>query len=444
MPSAIAKKLNRLSREKLIHLCVSWSKSSKCTPYLASNRSNVEVEDEDYLHEPARSRIELRTIYSKVTGDESEIHTLAKKDIVNRIVDGDWRRGLSHQQLADIDFAILEENESSLRWTAVKLVPLHEQDDNDAHFAKRRRISQDRSSSAHFHYPSSNATMFVQTLKKHISPLVKAHYHIYRLASLRLSIVRLYIQPDTPFAPLSANTPRQNRSAVDSARTMYIALPDSCPYVYISIAGTTNDKVVERNKGKQAVPNVDIAATKRIVLEAIPKALSRPQQRWSIEGTKLTARSLKTMALLRGGGTVGSTGGVVAPLTHDELTTNREVDITSKKEIEDDLDEVPQRQHKDQVNRAFGDCAGANHAKLDKIQLHVKDLLSDSSISKRKRKSFYDEDADTQAAPITITLSGNDVFAGMKVFALQYPEYVDLAKLPSALTGANGTTQIVI
>lgn len=442
MPSAIAKKLNRLSRDKLVQLCVSWSKSSKCSPYLASNRNNVEVEEEDYLHEPAHSRGELKGIYHDFTDCDSDLYKLSKKDIVDRIVDGDWRRGITHQQLAEIDFATLEENESSMRWTAVKLVPLAENDNKDVHPAKKRKINHEQRPAAS-HYPSKSVAAFVRDLKKHISPLVKAHYHIHRLTALRLSIIRLYMQPDAPFAPLSTNVPRQNRSAVDASRTIYIVLPDSCPYVYLSVAGAASDKVVEKSKQVKPVPKVDIAAAKRVVLEAIPKALSRPQQRWSIEGTKLTARSLKTMVLLRGGGTVGTTGGVTSQLAPNGSTKKRKAE-----ELENDEDRVngedsSEREQRERVERMFGNNDSAHHAKLDKVQLHIRDLLTSPSSAKRRRKSFHDARSDVPA-PITVTLSGNNVFNGLKEFAQRYPQYVDLSKMPSALTGASGTTQMTI
>ena len=242
MPSAVAKSLSRLSREKLIDLCATWSKSSKCDPYLSSTRDRIEYEEGDYLHEPASTRQDLNSLYDGLKDDTSNVGHLSKRDIIDRIVDGDWRRGLSYEQLASIDFANLEENDTALRWSALKLVPLDSRSEHRQRPEKRRKSEHTLSTNVAPRYPQIAPAIFVQNLRHHISPLVKAHYHVHRMEALQLSIVRLYLTSNTPFAPLSVNVPQQGKAATDSARTMFIALPDSCPYVYVSISGSTSPK----------------------------------------------------------------------------------------------------------------------------------------------------------------------------------------------------------
>lgn len=438
MVSATARSLARLSREKLIELCISWSLSSKTTPYLAANRDAVEAEEEDYLHEPARSRKDLNSVFKAIGNAEADFESLSKKDIIDRIIDGDWRRGLSHHQLASIDFANLEENDESLRWTALKLVPFTvDSIEPGERPSKRRKTDCAQSNTQLPHYPDATPSLFIENLKTHVAPLVKANYQAHRIASLKLNIVRLYISPNTAFAPLSANIPRQGRRLVEANRIMYIALPDSCPYVYVSISGATKP---EKRGDKLVIPKVDIAATKRIVLEAIPKALSRPQQRWSIENTQLITKSLKSVSLLRGGGRAGITGGSFANL-------RARSNVSEEIERKDDRNNFPtdcedeQAKREKLIEQRFGPMEGNDHAKLDRVQIKVYSLTTSKKVNQKRKIMCDDDDVST---PISITLHGGDVFAGLKQFALLYPECVDVEKMPVALTGETRSTTLSI
>lgn len=447
MSTGAAKSLSRLSREKLIDLCITWSKSSKCEPYLASNRNILEAEEEDYLHEPAQSRHELKSIYNAFKSDHANLQSLSKRDIIDRILDGDWRRGLSYNQLASIDFACLEEHDTSLRWSALKLVPLMNRatEEKCERPKKRRKLEQYDSVSSKPRYPEISAAIFMRNLKTHISPLVKAHYHIHRLAQLRLSIIRLYITSNAAFGPLSANVPRSRKTSSDAARIMYIALPDSCPYVYVSISGSMSTDRRDKKGDRKAAMGVDIAAIKRVVLEAIPKALSKPQQRWSLQATKLTVKSLQALTLLRGGSKVGACGG---PFTHliqpvNSNTSNKALEIATDLYFDTAPAEVQNNRTYDrEVEQKFGNVQGTDHARLDRVQIRVQDVLCSSRTHSKKRKASSENDY--EPAPISITMTGSDVFAGLKEFALKHPEYVDIAKLPAAMTGERGTTMLTV
>jgi len=445
MPSAIAKSLSRLSRQALVDLCATWSASSKCDTYLSTNRNRLDIEEEDYLHEPARSRHELRAVYDGLKDNASGIAHLSKRDIIDRIVDGDWRRGLSYEQLASVDFANLKENDATLRWTALKLVPLTDSDDvgtNEQRPSKRRKTEHTASTSVLPRYPETTPAIFVHNLKQHISPLVKAHYHLHRSATQRLSIIRLYITPNTPFAPLSTNVPRQNRTATDSARTMFIALPDSCPYVYVSVTGSTSTKAQTKTTPGKTSTKVDLAATKRIVLEAIPKALSRPQQRWSLETTRLTARSLQAMSLLRGSGKVGTTGGTVSQLSHPKPETDEPESPPARCSAA--LDDQSLAEHQDLVEQRFGTTDGPSYAKLDRVQVKISNLVTLTSAKGKKRKEVGSSNVEQDTSPLTLTLSGVDVFAGLKQFAMLHPDCVDVRKLPALFTGEQSATALTL
>ena len=431
MPQTTRKSLARLSRNKLLELCLKWSKSSTSEPYLARNRNNIEAEEEDYLHETARKRSDLVDIYETLQLADPDFETLTKKDIIDRIVDGDWRRGLSYKQLAELDFTCLEENDSLLRWSALKLTPLVSTDRKDEErSSKRRKLERTENRRELPKYPNMTPAVFAENLHKHISPLVKANYHIHRLQHLGLSIIRLCITPNTPFAPINTNVPRNEETGLDQSRLIYIALPDSCQYVYVS---TTGGRKLETAPIGKSSSTIDIAMLKRVVLEAIPKALSRPQTRWSLEATKVTAKSLKSISLLRGSSSVGVTGGSMANILS---TTNGKSAVQhNDPEDEDELDE----QHRaNKIEQRFGPMSGINHVKLDRFQLRIRNVIAHKPGNER----FTEEDQDR--TPLTITLNGFDVFAGLKQLALQYPAFVDLDKLPGILTGDSNVTSTTL
>jgi central kinetochore subunit Mis15/CHL4 len=245
------------------------------------------------LHTPAESIEELCTLYQTFKTEPG-----TKRDVIDRILDGDWRRGISLQQLAMIDFQHLQDHEASLRWTALKLVPLSPALGEDGTDPLKTQPTPPATES----FPRVHPSAFIQALKHEISPLVKAHYYLHRLpAPHNLTILRLHIA-DTPYTNPVAST---QAHFMDTARTLYIAFPDSCPYVYVALSGSGGGG----GKKGVAMPKVDIAVLKRTVLEAVPKALSRPQQRYALEATALTAKSLATLCTLRGNGRSGACQG---------------------------------------------------------------------------------------------------------------------------------------
>jgi len=435
MAPILVKSLSRLSRASLIDLAVQWTHSQYCPPYLSSNRNITESDEEDYLYTPAPDVDALREVYRLLRQEGKSAPT--KRDIVDRIVDGDWRRGLSLDQLAMVDFAYLEQNDRALRWSALKLVPrMHSCDDIDDRPVKKRKVSH---SSTMPQYPRVSPSSFVAALQSETSALVKAHYYLHRLPPpYNLSILRLYIVPNLPFAPPKSSILRNSKHATDAGRVMYIALPDSCPYVYISLSGSTSRRTPgEKASGNGPVPaKVDMATMKRIILEAIPRALSRPQERWALESTKLTTKSLKSVCGLRGNGTPASSGGVYAAL----------VDESSKETMASPLDvqipnTIPDTKNEgtgsEEVEVRFGTMHGSHHAALDRVHVKIEDVVVDRPPGERTKKM---EDC----MPISITFSGSDIFLGLKKLAELGLEYVDLDRMPAWMTGDMGMTTLTV
>ena len=439
MAPVLVKSLSRLSRSSLIDLALEWlQQSSQCQPYLACNRTINESEEEDYLFTPAGDVDELRDIYDSLRQDDG---AASKGHVVDRIVDGDWRRGLSLHQLAMVDLAYLEQHDTALRWSALRLVPLDDgvaaSNSTDGPPAKKRKVHHERPQ-----YPSISPAAFVAALKSEISALVKAHYHLHRLpAPYNLAILRLYISPKSTFAPRDSSVPRPPRHAVDPGRVMYIALPDSCPYVYISVSGSANPSgggVGARYKNGRAQAKLDMASMKRIILGAIPKAMSRPHERWALEQTKLTAKSLRTICKLRGNEKPGTSGGAYSRLFsnhHDKMDTSPvEVMLTPQppNPVDNHEPNVPGLQK--QIDTRFGSLGGSQYAPIDRLNVNVTDVLRPPDSTRSV----------VEAAPISLTFSGSDVFFGLKQLAELGSEYLDISKLPSWMTGELGVSTFCV
>ncbi|RMD41808.1 hypothetical protein DV735_g3310, partial [Chaetothyriales sp. CBS 134920] len=471
MAPTLAKSLSRLGVPSLIKLCLQWlSMHDHCTPYLQCNRSLNESEEEDYLFPPAESVDELRKIYQGLRNSGAD-----KSHIIDRIIDGDWRRGLSLQQLAMVDFAVLEQSDTALRWSALRLAALENAEllpkGIEERAPKRRKVkgntttSSSRSRSAP-KYPSIQPSTFVAALRSHISPLVKAHYHLHRLpAPYNLSIVRIYISSRSAFAPTAGNIPRSARQASDASRVIYIALPESCPYVYISLSASGSATAAAADKAKKtgarSLAGMDLASMKRCILESIPKALSRPHERWALEPTKLTAKSLHAICALRGSGRPGTAGGAYSKFstdTHGALgqvaggpkppaarADGGEADV---EEAEGDTENVEGAGSGNKANNPaaavtvrFGDMADnpqlqhRQHASLDRFHVRINDLLRPPD----------DARVSTEAAPIGLSFAGGDVFLGLRQLAsLGDGKYIDLDRLPSWMTGEMGVSVMTV
>lgn len=428
-----SKALHKLSRDAIVDLAVQWTTSTY--PYLAENRGFDEAEEEDYLHTPAGDIEALGAFWKNLRTTPDDF---SKRDVIDRIVDGDWRRGLTLQQYAMIDMAHLEANDTALRWSALKLVPLEPeeskqiaQDEGDRGI-KRRKLSHDTSEPD---YPHISAATFLASLRSEISPLVKAHYHLHRLpAPDDMSIIRLHISPGSAFTARHSRIPRRARHATDCGRVMYIALPGGCPYIYVSVSGSKGSprqhKGMRDSSGRMAA-KLDLAATKRIILEAIPKALSRAQQRWALEPTKLTTRSLRTIRNLRGNGRPGTGGGAYSVYYQD-----------GQPESQDSTGAVPTETSRCEANSGdveirFGPEINSQHCGLD--HFHVTIQNAKTNTVDPDSRSAHDG-----SAQVNLNFSGSDVFHGLRQVAMLGSGYMNLTKVPCWMTGEMGVSSFKV
>lgn len=432
------RQLKRLSRDRLLGLCLKWTRSSDSVPYLKPNRHALEAQEEDYLYEPAESRKQLRNIYQEKPQASVGLASLSKNELVERIVHGDWQRGLSYEQLADVDFELLRQDDAKLRWSALELVPLEDSlpGHDEERSAKRRKLTCAQGDLRKTQYPSVHPVQFVKSLREHTSKLVKLHTKIEHLGQHDLSVVRLQIAPGTPFMPLSSNTPRSRSISAERSGTIFVALPNSCPYIYVSVSSATRT-LTNGVKAKQAL--IGMAASKRIILEAIPKALSAPQDRWSLCSTNLISTNLRSMTAMRSSMRDSSTGGSMALLHGHSLTASSSPRTGAQTTPADSR--PCRRQESDQratlVESRFGPMDGASHVALPRFQVRVRSMMNSSAVNTSTADQTLNEERQTSASA-SITLTGVDVLAGLRQLARDHPVSVDIDRLPGAMTGEVG------
>ncbi|EON62681.1 hypothetical protein W97_01905 [Coniosporium apollinis CBS 100218] len=274
----VLRTLSRLSRPTLISLAVEWLEEKNrdfCAPFLADDGSDIESRDE--LYTVAHSYEELQETYEELGARKG-----GKRQVIDRITEGDWRHGVSLYQLAMADTRYLLDHPTSLRWNALRLA---------------RVGTSEGASSEVDHLPRFHADTYLRNLQREVAPLAKAHYYITKLKTMPITLLRVQIH-DTPYnTPQitvqhpSALTLSQNTTSETTTKSLFAAFPTGSPFIYISLATS-----VGQSAGS------DSRSLRSLIVDAIPKALSRPQCRYVLKTTSLSARSLEALLSLRGPG----------------------------------------------------------------------------------------------------------------------------------------------
>lgn len=280
---SLAKTLGKLSRQGLLDLALLWLDDKHITsfpPYLQPDEENAGEYDEALPYPAAETVEEVRLAYEDLQERKG-----GKREVLERILEGDWRHGITLRQLAMADLRYMDDHPASLRWTALELSRID---------ARKKPTEASTSEDWSSHIPRIQAATFVKALQTEIAPLVKAHYHLARSSALPVTFLRIFVL-DTPY-----QNPRQSPEVfADASRIIYVAFPDSCPYVYTSITASTGSKTAGPTTNSIAT---DPRSLQRLVRDAIPKALSRPQERYTLKATSLAAKNLPTLLALRGPG----------------------------------------------------------------------------------------------------------------------------------------------
>lgn len=294
--TTVIKVLNRLTRPSLLSLVIEWLddiNASLCTPYL---RGQLQDEDDDDdptdLYPPASSLEELRDIYA-----DMQIRKGSKREVLDRILEGDWRQGVTLYQISMADIQYLYDHPQSQKWSAYRIKALKTPSPQQAE-EEEGPLKVDTESLV---VPRFHPSTFLQNLQSSVLPDVKAHYNFDRPKDLPLLLLRLFIL-DSPYNTNLATTGRGHKAAsataFDASRTIYVAFPDGSPYVYISKPQTIGPTTTGETKSLRA-----------LLVEGIPKALSRPRERYGLSSTNLVTRNIQELLHRRGPGRTNTAGG---------------------------------------------------------------------------------------------------------------------------------------
>ncbi|PHH91932.1 hypothetical protein CDD83_9717 [Cordyceps sp. RAO-2017] len=300
---ALGKSLGRLSRESLVSLALDWLDErslANAMPYLRRRRvaardeeddDDDDDEDPDDLYPACRSVDELRALYLGMQGQKG-----AKREVVSRILEGDWRHGLTLYQLAMVDFHYFDEHPMSQRWTAYSILPLKHPSMN----ADDEVLAADKESLA---IPRFHPSTFLQNLQQQVLPDIKAHYHFYRPNEYPVLLLRIFVVESPYNTSRALSGPNGGAGAAatttfNSSRTVYLAFPDSSPSLFITKSQATGPTSVGESKSLHG-----------LIVSGVPKALSRSRDRFTLKVTNLTSKNLGALLDRKGGGRRNAAGG---------------------------------------------------------------------------------------------------------------------------------------
>lgn len=461
----VQRTFTKLSRQSLASLAQQWlSKKNRdfCKPYLLDQR-NEEDEDDDELYTPAQSYEVLQEIYRELAARKG-----GRREVLDRILEGDWRTGISMYQLATAEIQYLLDHPNALRWTAKRLTKIP----NARSAVTDMEVTNDSD-----HLPRFQAQTFMSNLARELTPLMKAHYLITRIKTSPMTILRVYIH-DSPYsneASLALDT-----NSTDSAKAVFFIWPNGSPFVYSSLATLTGQVVGD-----------DGRHLRDVVQQAIPKAFSRPSARYQLTTTNFTTKSLDALLTYRGPGkSNAATGGWSIFQDHsfsqnalDFITTQKnnekekpqnEKNITNggskagpgrPKRPLDDTQSSEAKRRKEVAAGRFGTSARPDDGQgLERVEVRIDDPYPASSHrggavlperdtptvegqKRRGRPSLLDrtaedleeiQDDEGWVPSVRIVLQGTHVFAGVR--HLVEEGIVDGEKMPGWLTGEAGVS----
>lgn len=437
---SLVKSLGKVSRQSLLDLVLQWLDDRNVqsfTPYLEQDGVDNMEGDETSPYPAAQSIDELRDVYYDLQDRKG-----GKREVIDRILEGDWRHGITLRQLAMVDIRYMDDHPSSLRWTALELSRINKDNKSTAQSA------QDFASCI----PRLHASTFLTNLQHQVSPLVKAHYHLARSTSLPLTFLRIFVT-NSPY-----QNPRQlSETLTDSSRVIYVAFPDSCPFIYTSISAAPSKPSTLTTTGLAT----DSRSLQRLVREAIPKALSRQQERYTLQPTSLTAKSLRALLALRGPGRSNAANGAfsifadavvdgspldprpantVSPEEHMGKRPRPPTGDSEKENENENRGTEPlspaSKKRKLAVHSRFGTSASLSSAPLDRLDVKVLDKVD------RDDDNDGDDNTTTAQSTISLTFAGSDVFAGIRKLADL--GVVDPERMPSWMTGEEAVSVAVV
>ncbi|KAH0428883.1 chl4 family chromosome segregation [Colletotrichum camelliae] len=440
--AAVQKALTRLSRPSILTLALDWISDenvSLCVPLLGDDV------DKDGLYQPAKSLEELRTVYK-----DWQCRNGSKREVLDRVTEGDWQHGLTLYQLAMADAQYLQDHPTSQRWTAYRILPLKDVSSVDD---EQQPPDLDRES---LKLPRFHPSTFIQNLQSHVLPDVKAHYHIHRPQGLAMSVLRIFIieSPyNTSMAQLGDSLAPPD-SDVDCSRTLYLAFPDASHYIYLSKSQTIGPLGAAESK-----------SFRNLVIEGIPKALSRPRERYFLKPMNVSTKNISALLQARGVGRANAAGGGWN-IYGDKKKNESPLDNTlptpplSEESSDDSLDPTERTANKRNGDTLYGSHCSLKRARLfaqarfgstarldDGVGIERVDVAIEDSFPVRRQYGVDDEEMTSHISNnegsgwipnVKVTLHGAHVFAGVR--RLVENGIVEGQRMPGWLTGEEGVT----
>ncbi|PKS06863.1 hypothetical protein jhhlp_006939 [Lomentospora prolificans] len=376
----IRKALHRLSRASLLGLVLDWLDDRNVAispPYLSlTNRLDDLDEASSSLdfYPPATSVQQLRDIYAAFQERKG-----SKREILDRVLKGDWRHGLTLYQLSMADLQYLYDHPTSQKWAAYHI--RHTRPRVSGNSEKAPGVNNISTSIPRIH-PSS----FLEHMQSQVLPDTKVHFQFDRPHNMRLVILRIFIL-DSPYntsLALSHSNAGILTANADSTRTIYAAFPDGAPFIYLSSLGTTSSSSPAGTKG-----------LRHALFDAIQASISKPGNRYSLAATSMVARSLHSLLHYRGAGRSNVAGGgwsaytdatsldtpldtigpkrALSGLTHDSLDTTSPYLGKRQRSIPTSTIQVPKRA-RSLAQARFGDSARISHREgLEQTEIIIRD-----------------------------------------------------------------------
>ncbi|MCJ1233976.1 hypothetical protein MMC14_001934 [Varicellaria rhodocarpa] len=281
----VQKTLGKLSKTSLLTLVGEWLTPSALI-FSAPDLQGNDPDDEDGGFTPAQSLDELKDVYAAFENGKG-----GKREVLDRVLEGDWRHGISLRQLATADVQYLLDHPTSQKWTALKL------DRITSETALDSSDGVDTTPAEYGHLPRFHAPTFLQNLQAEVGPLARAHYHLTKMASLPITLFRIQMY-GSPYSDQGSLGKTQATSVIDVPTTLYVAFPHNTPFLYVSVPAVSGQSKMGNSK-----------TFRKVVIDALPKAFSRPRNRYALKPTSLSARSLNALVSMRGSGRGSTHGG---------------------------------------------------------------------------------------------------------------------------------------
>ncbi|KAF1811122.1 CHL4-domain-containing protein [Eremomyces bilateralis CBS 781.70] len=335
----IHRTLSRLSRASLISLALSWLSDPHiqyCVPYTLATLPDPSTADDDpdAPFDTAESIEEAVEIYEEF----QEKRSGTKRDVLERILEGDWRHGITLYQLGMAETRWILDQNGAVRWTALRLSRHENSKSESAAINKSGKTGMDKRKTCFdareerknletlSRLPRFHAPTFLLNLQREIGSLMRTHYYLARHPEQELTILRVYIH-DSPYnTQRSLHDPRTSNvtttsTTLDASKSVFFIFPDNTPYLYASLGATSKPSPSSDppSRTRQPADDADAKSLKKVLLAAIPKALSRPHFRLTLKSTSLSARSLNTLLAMRGAGRTNHAQGAWSIFAHGSV-----------------------------------------------------------------------------------------------------------------------------